>query len=52
MAAKIAEMLAVRGPVYASVASLVIDTNQHTREEVVESVAAHVRRGDGGVDLA
>ena len=52
VAAKIAEMLAVRGPVYASVASLVIDTNQHTREEVVESVAAHVRRGDGGVDLA
>lgn len=52
VAAKLTEMLAIRGPVYEDVSSLAIDTTACTREEVVEAVAAHVRAtADAGVDL-
>lgn len=52
VAATLAEMLAVRGPVYADVASLAIDTTACSPDEVVDAVAAHVARtADAGVDL-
>lgn len=52
VAAKLTEMLAVRGPVYAEVAKLAVDTTSCTRDEVVEAVAAHVRAtADAGLDL-
>lgn len=45
-------MLAVRGPVYAEVAKLAVDTTSCSRDEVVEAVAAHVRAtADAGLDL-
>ncbi len=52
VAAKLSQMLAVRGPVYADVATLVVDTTERTRDEVVEAVAVHVQATtDAGVVL-
>nr|NLI49152.1 shikimate kinase [Propionibacterium sp.] len=53
VAATLTEMLARRGPVYAEVASLVVDTTARTPEEVVEEVAARVpATADAGADRA
>lgn len=54
IADKLTAMLAVRGPVYADVCSIAIDTTAHSRAEVLDAVAAHVRAAVDavGVDLA
>lgn len=52
VAATLAAMLATRGPVYADVASLVVDTTGRPAAEVVAAIAEHVttaRAAGGGV---
>ncbi len=43
--AEIAAVLAVREPLYRECASLMIDTDRHTIDEVVDQIVTHSRRG-------